>query len=320
MSKSGGKRLQGVLLVGTLLLVAVGSAGLGFVWNLDSTVNDNLTRVDGAFPAEAGRPKPLPAVRGQRPVTLLFLGSNSLPGAARATGISADTIMVVRVSRDRERVDVVSIPADAIVEIPGFGRDRISSATTRGGLALSVETVEKLLQTRIDHVGVLDLNGVVELTDAVGGVDVEITTPFTAGGMTYSAGTHHVDGEDAVKIVREQRSLPGGDLDRTRNQQAFVAALAAKLASTGTIGDPVKLRNVLAVGADSAVVDSELDPATLRSLAISLRQLRAGDVHFWTAPVESVQSQGSGPLTVSLASDGIATLQQTLAEDSFSDY
>lgn len=320
MNSEGQRSMHSALLVVVLLVVAAGSAGFGFVWNVDRTVNDHLTRVDGAFPAESGRPAASGEIGGRRPMTLLFLGSNALPDSARATGVSADTVMVIRLAADRQRVDVVSLPGDALVDIPGFGRDRLSSATTRGGMPLAVETVEQLLHVRMDHVGVLDLDGVAEVTDAVGGVDLTVERPFRAGAVDYAPGVHHLDGQAATAIVREQRSLPGRDLDRAQHQQAFVAALVDKLTSTGTIADPIEIREILAVAADNAAVDAELDPSTLRGLVISLRNLRAEDVHFWTAPVESVTSQGAGPLTVQLSEDGIGRLTVALRDDGFEAY
>lgn len=317
---SGRRRLRSVLLVVALLAIAVASVGVGVVWNLDRTVNDHLTRVDGAFPAEEGRPPPASAFGGRRPVTMLVLGARELPQRTTARGVRAETMMLVRVAADRQRVDVVSIPADAMVEIPGFGTDRISSAATRGGLPLAVETMEDLLAVRIDHVAVVDLDAVAEVTDALDGVDLRVDQPFRAGQVDYEVGVHHIDGAAAAAIVREQRSLPGRDLDRARNQQAFLAALISKASGSGVLADPRQLRSVLAVAADNAAVDSGLDPTSLRGLAISLRTLRPSDVHFWTAPLAAVHAQGRGPLTVELSEEGLADLRAVLIEDTFEGY
>ncbi len=301
-------------MVAMLLLVTLASSAVGYLWNLDRLVNDHLTRVQGAFPAEAGRPPAAPPdEQGRRPLTLLFLGSQRLPDTADSVGTSADTVMIVRVSAPRDRIDVVSVPADAMVPIPGFGTDRISAAMTRGGLPLSVRTVEQLLGVRIDHVAVLDLDGVKALTDAVGGVDVDIERPFSVGRHQFSAGVNHLDGDAALALVREQATLPGRDLDRARNQHEFLRGLVAEAISSGTLSDPALLQDLLGTAADNLAIDEQLSPAQLRSLALSLRRLEPADVHFATLPISSATGLNAGPLVVHLDPAGLSRLRHALA-------
>ncbi|MFV0460049.1 MAG: LCP family protein [Actinomycetales bacterium] len=319
MTAGGRHRLRSLLLVACLLLVTAASAGLGVIWNLDRTINDNVRRLDGLFPAESTRPPAaeLAPGTGATPVTVLFIGATTLPRASAASRFPADTVMVARISADRDRVDVVSLPADSMVPIPGFGVDRISAATTRGGVPLAVQTVEDLLETRIDHVVLADLDGVAEITDAVGGVEVTVTDPFSAGGRTYAAGTHTLDGAAALAFVREQASLPGRDLDRATHQQEYLSGLAARLTGSQLLAEPNRLIALLAVAADNVVVDADLSPRMLRSLAFSMRGLRADDVHLSTAAVAEVRVQGAGPLAVDLSEPGLEQLRTALAEDDF---
>ncbi len=307
-------RFSGPLMVATLLLVTLAATTVGYLWNLDRLVNDHLTRVQGAFPPEADRPVAAqPDEQGRRPLTVLFLGSQRLPDAADTPGTSADTVMVVRVSAARDRVDVVSVPADAMVPVPGYGTDRISAAMTRGGLPLSVRTVEQLIGVRVDHVAVLDLHGVKDLTDAVGGVDVDIERPFTVGRHQFSAGLNHLDGDAALALVREQATLPGRDLDRARNQHEFLRGLVAKVISGGTMSDPALLQDLLGTAADNLAIDEQLSPSQLRSLALSLRRLDPADVHFATLPISSATGLDSGPLVVHLDPAGLSRLRHALA-------
>lgn len=307
-------RVSGVLMVLTLVVLAVGASGVGYVWNLDKMFNDRLTRLSGAFPKEADRPPATVDGQGRTPVTILFLGSAKLPASARAGGTSADTVMVLRVSAARDRVDVLSIPADAMVPIPGVGRDRISAATTHGGLPLAISTVEDLLDTRIDHVAVLDLDGVKELTDAVDGVDVEVARPFSAGRYSFSAGINHIDGDRALALVREQRTLPGRDLDRADNQHRFLRGLAAKTISAGTLSDPGQLQTLLTTVSGNLAVDSEFDANELRTLALQLRSIGRDDLHLRTLAVHSVTGTPNGPLVVELDEVRLAQLRQALAD------
>lgn len=228
--------------------------------------------------------------------------------------------MVVRLAADRERVDVISFPSDAMVRIPGFGIDRISAATTRGGLPLAIQTVETLLDSRIDHVVVIDVHGVVDVTDAIGGVDVRVRQPFRAGTHSYTPGDHRLDGRQALAFVREQASLPGRDLDRNAHQREYLRGLTAELTGAGLIAEPTRLLGTLGAAADNVAIDAELTPATLRTLAFSLRSLPPTQVHTWSAPVESVRVHVTGPLTVHLSETGLERLRTALAADDFTAY
>jgi LCP family protein required for cell wall assembly len=185
---------------------------------------------------------------------------------------------------DRKHAYVVSIPRDSWVRIPGRGRAKINAAYAFGGPTLAIRTVEQVTGIRIDHFGVIDWNGFMSLTDALGGVTL----------TSEKEGRRHLNGEQALAFVGERYALPRGDLDRVQRQQAFLRAVVDKTLAEGALTHPLKLRRVLGSVTDTVSVDSGLSNNDLRRLALSLRTLRRDDLTFVTAPVaglDSVQGQ-----------------------------
>ena len=306
--------------VGGLVLLGVIAAG-GYLWKLDHTVERNLNRVEGAFPDESDRPAPAAASNGQAPLTVLLLGSDARPQGSAVTGQRSDAMMIVHVNGARDRVDVMSIPRDSWVDVPGHGKAKINSAYANGGFPLAVHTVEDLLGVRIDHVAAIDMNGFKDMTDALGGVDVKVVKPFTAfTGHRFTAGTHHVNGDEALAFVRERKHLGAGDLDRTANQQRYLQAVFTQALSRDTLTNPGQLSAFIDATTRHLTVDDQLTGKRLRGLAFESRGLRGGDVHFSTVPVAGVGTSGDGQSIVKLDQAGIHRLAEALQNDAMAAY
>jgi len=276
-----------------LLLVAGGCAGAVY-WTADHYAS-SVDRIPDAFPTvpESAQPKPVP----HSGMTFLLVGLDARSDVA-TTGADAkapawkvgasrsDTMMLLHISADRKSASVVSIARDTWVDIPGHGKAKINAAYSWGGPALMIETVQNLTNIRIDHIAVIDWNGFRSLTDAVGGVDITIPKTIEARGdaRQWDAGTHHMDGQEALLYVRERHGLPNGDLDRTKRQQNFLRALMKQTLSSGTLGSPSRLGGLLQNVGDVVSVDSKLSNTDLYDLGWSLRGLRADDVRFMNAP------------------------------------
>ncbi|WP_225992819.1 LCP family protein [Actinomadura rudentiformis] len=245
----------------------------------------NIQRLPDVFPEQrTSRPVPDP---GQN---WLLIGSDLRgdateekwrPGRARS-----DTIMVLHVPEGGHRAYVVSVPRDLWVEIPGWRHAKINVAFSRGGPALLTETVEELSGLRIDHVAVVDFAGFERMTDALGGVEIRLEQPIydPTNGWSWPAGVNHLDGESALRFVRERKGLSGSDLDRVRRQQLFLRAMAEKAASTGTLRNPFKLDAFLSAASESLAVDSGTEFDTLRALALRLARIGPGRITYLTMP------------------------------------
>lgn len=288
-------------LLGCVALLVVSAFG-AVAWA--GTLVPQVDRIEGAFAGLENRPA---AVTGPAAAALdvLVLGTDRRsdvpttgedaaaaawePGAQRS-----DSMMLVHVDADRRGVSVVSLPRDAWVEVPGHGPAKINAAYSYGGVPLAVETFETLTGVRVDHVAVVDGDGFAALTDAAGGVTVEVPETVTdrARDVTWEAGTHHLDGAAALDYVGQRYGLPRGDLDRARRQQAVLRTVLSDLLRTGMRSDPALLGDFVDTVLAHVSVDEEWSAASIAALAVSLRDLRSADIRFLVAPVASFGQEG----------------------------
>ncbi|RKE19366.1 LCP family protein [Streptomyces sp. TLI_171] len=319
------------LLLWTLavLLVLVGGGFGGLVWTAEHYAS-SVDRIPNAFPTVPASEQPAAVphsgqtfllvgldARSDRPTT----GQDAKAPAWKAGAQRSDTMMLMHISADRKSVSLVSVPRDTWVPVPGHGSAKINAAYSWGGPALMVQTVQDLTKIKIDHVAVIDWNGFRALTDAVGGVDITIPRTIEAKGdaREWLAGTHHMDGAEALLYVRERHGLPNGDLDRTKRQQNFLRSLMLQTMNSGTLSSPSRLTGLLGTIGDVASVDDRLSNTDLYDLAWSLRGVRPDGVHFMNAPFggfDTIDGQA-----VVLMDDGAArVLWEAMRTDRMDDY
>ena len=145
--------------------------------------------------------------------------------------------------------------------------------------------MEKLTGLRIDHLAVIDWQGFRQLTDALGGVTLDVATDEGSVEKT-------MNGEQALTYVRERYHLPGGDFDRIKRQQHFLRALMQQTLARDTLSNPVKLTRALDAVTKNLTVDEEFTSGEMRNLALSARNLRSQGVSFLTAPIRGTGREG----------------------------
>ncbi len=292
-----GRRALIVVSAASLLLLLVTACG---AWWLTDRYAGNVDRIGDVFAdiPENSRPAPAsPTVEGVDgdPVTFLLMGSDSRAGTpeGHAPGARSDAIMIVRIAADRQHAQLISIPRDSWVDIPGYGMNKINASYAFGGPPLLIQTVEQLTGVRIDHFAAIDFDGLAEVTDALGGVEVVVAETTTNGGHTFEAGPNQLTGEDVRWYLGQRYGLPGGDFDRVKRQQQFLKAVMGKLISSETFGDLGRLDASLRAVGDSVAVDNGFGNAAMLSLAYSLRNLEQDQVDFFTAPVQGTGMEGA---------------------------
>ncbi len=273
-----------------LLLLAGGA------WYLTHRYVGGLERLDGVFAGmdEARRPAPPSGAAGTA-LTFLVVGSDTradVPEGERPDGRS-DVMMLVRVAADRERAQVISLPRDSWVSVPGVGMTKLNAAYAYGGPTLLVQAVEDLTGVRVDHYAAIDFQGFVEMTDSLGGVDVQVAETTSNGPYTYEAGLNHLDGEEALYYVRQRYGLPGGDFDRVKRQQQYLRSVFGALSEQNILTDMGNLDGFMDALTGAISVDEQLSDADLLTLAYDLRSLRPDALTFLTAPIAGTGREGA---------------------------
>src|SRR3954452_14936354 len=178
-------------LIALLVLVLLAAAGIVLVaQHLGSQV--------GRYPAVFAPIDPSTRPADAAGQTFLLMGTDSR-SPEPTTGTDAapdavfgsqrsDVIMVATIAQDGRSASVVSIPRDSWVDIPGHGKNKINAAYAFGGPPLLIETVEQLTRVHIDHFAVIDFAGFAQMTDAVGGIDVNVGSQSERDGVVIPAG------------------------------------------------------------------------------------------------------------------------------------
>lgn len=280
----------GLLFMSVLSILVLLASGTS--WAITGWMSGHLNRFD-VFGGLSDEDRPENETGG---LTFLVIGSDSRERAGRedqndlsvgsVEGQRSDSIMLVRLNHERDRVTVVGIPRDLWVDIPGEGEDKINSAYAHGGPQLSVRTVESLTGVRIDHYVEVDFTGFVDVVDALGGVEVCLPEAIDdpKAHLNMAAGTHEVDGTEALAFSRT-RATAGGDLDRIDRQQQVLSAMLDKALSNETLSDPNKLTAFLDSSLSSVTVDEGLDTSTINQFAYQMRDMDLNAVTFTQVPI-----------------------------------
>lgn len=299
-----------LLAVFAVLLLAAGV----FAWSIWSSF-DKATKIDDAFPA-GDRPA---AVEGAQ--TILLLGSDSR-GSDDGDDLSgrSDSMMVVHIPADHATISVMSVMRDNWVEIPGHGEGKINSALNLGGLPLVVQTVEGMIDARVDHVAIIDFEGFAGMADALGGVTVDNPREFTAvSGEHFDEGEITLRGEDALAFVRERKAFATGDYARAANQQLFLKGLLSETLSAETLLNPFRMSELVGETSPFLSVDSGVDAWYLLSTIWQARDIRSGDVHFFTSPTLGTGWRG-GQSVVLPDWDEIDLVRQAIKDGTLAEY
>ncbi|MBT3153297.1 LCP family protein [Streptomyces sp. CHD11] len=230
----------------------------------------------------------------------LIVGSDSREGLSdedkkklrtgSAEGKRTDSVMILHTGDNGPTL--ISLPRDSNVEIPSFkgsesgktypgtGRQvKLNAAYAEDGPELLVRTVEFNTGLHIDHYVEIGFAGFANIVDAVGGVEMDIPRDIkdTKSGADFRKGKQTLNGEEALAFVRTRYALPGSDLDRTKNQQKFLSALAGQVATPGTVLNPFKLYPTMGAGLDSLIVDEDMGLFDLADMFWSMKGVTGGE-------------------------------------------
>ncbi|MFP3715035.1 LCP family protein [Puerhibacterium sp. TATVAM-FAB25] len=318
---SGTRRALAVL--GVLALVLVGG-GAGAAWWFKSQLEGNIGSVGDPFAQIDESARPQVAPEDDEAVNFLVLGSDSRISAGDPTQWKAgaqrtDAIMLVHLAGDRQSAQIISIPRDSWVPIPGHGEAKINAAFSYGGPALMIETVEQLTGVRINHFAVTDFESFVKMTDALGGVQITIPEDISDGGdVAFTAGTHVLNGEEALAYARQRHGLSNGDFGRVQRQQNWMRAIMSKVNNNRS--NITMMTGFLRTVSQSVATDDQLNLSTMTDLFMGAREIGTNDVTFLTAPYSGTGRSNDGQSIVVLDRARFDPLMAAIADDEAATY
>ena len=277
-------------------LVSAGSVAGYAVWDIANSAKPGVKLVGET----EGPPPNIGAIEGG--VNFLLAGSDSGEGDAqygkRGEHLN-DVTILLHISQDHTNATVVSFPRDLFVRLPSCPREdgkgtygswttKINESLTYGGLACTVLTVSELTGLDIPFAAKIEFNGVIEMANAIGGVEVCVASAIHDRqiGFDLPAGQRTLSGWSALQFLRSRYGVgDGSDLSRISNQQVFLSALVRKVKSSETLTDPLKVYGL----AKAAVGNMELSHSlqnvnTIMAIALALKDIQPENIQFVQYP------------------------------------
>lgn len=249
---------------------------------------------------------------------------------ATAAGGRSDTMLLVHISKSRDRVILVSLPRDSLVTLPEHvssanknkivpeSQAKLNAAFAFGGAPLLIRTIEANTNLKIDHYVEISFAGFAGMVDALGGVEVctKVDIDDPKSHLVLAAGTHTLGGIEALKYVRTRDFDGRGDIGRMQRQQQFMSSVLRKATSSGVLLNPIKLVNFINASLASVTLDSQLNSNDLLELGKQMRNLASGNVRTLTVPLATANGRVPGVGSVVIWDDVLASdLWQRLRDD-----
>lgn len=255
---------------------------LGIIWgvytwnNAKQTVNKKMYQEVDTIDQTLSKKK----IKERKQLNILIMGIDSKSGS---TGRS-DSLMVMTLKPETNSMQLISIPRDTRTLIVGKGfDDKINHAYAFGGEAMSIATVENFLDIEIDYHVSLNMTGLEQLIDELGGITVTNELEWTDSSYTFNKGPVDLDGQKALAYVRMRKADPAGDFGRSKRQRQVVEAIVKKGAHVASVN---KINSTIDIMGDN--MGTSLDFEDMRSLLSGYTGTRHD--------VESYQVQGSGKM------------------------
>ncbi|MFM5951317.1 MAG: LCP family protein [Micrococcales bacterium] len=288
-------RLTAALLGATLAVVGVTAFSLN---NQIKSHGIQLVDANG----QAIKPPTTEDLKGA--INILLVGSDTRQGQSGVFGhdrsVLANVIILVHISQDRKNVVAMSFPRDLMVPWPSCpdpkggspylaqAMGQINATIANGGPGCTLLTVEKLTGLKIPYLAMVNFQGVIDMSDAIGGVEVclsrPLKDPYTF--LNLPKGKNVLQGMKALQFLRTRHGVgDGSDLGRISNQQVFLTSLMRKIKNGGVLTNPIQLYSLANAAARNMTLSSSLsDVGTMVSIASSLKNVDLDKITFIQVP------------------------------------
>ncbi|MFT4210889.1 MAG: LCP family protein [Microbacterium sp.] len=295
-----------IVAVAVAVVVVAGMGVVGYnTWSLLSTLSSNAVELEGQTAAPPG----VGAIEGS--FNILLVGTDACEEAyaqyfpGRCSGSEAseelnDVNILIHVSDNPRRVTAISLPRDLMIAIPSctsesgstssaMSKQMLNTAYSYGGLSCVAKTVSQLTGENIDYAAKLTWGGVIEITNAIGGVEVCVENGIydeSNTGLSLDPGTYTLQGVEALEFLRTRHGVgDGSDLARISNQQQYMSSLVRKIVSEGTLSNVATLYSLATTIVENVTLSTSLsNPLTLVQLALTLKGVSYDDIVFVQYP------------------------------------
>lgn len=249
-----------------VLLVAVIGVG-AYLAKAYYDVGNTASKIYNKVSIDNKREEEVDVAEATHPISFLLLGVDT--GTAEETRTEqgrSDTVMVCTINPNTRTTTLLSIPRDTYASIIGYEDshdyegdyyDKINHAYAFGGTEMSINSVQNFLDIPIDYYVEVNFDGLVDVVDAIGGI--EITSPLTFdfyGPQFIEGETRVFTGYEALQFSRMRKQDPEGDLGRQRRQQMVIKAILDKVLSMGSL---VNYKDLLKSVEDNVQTNVSLD-------------------------------------------------------------
>ena len=273
----GTKKLGRRILIAFFLLL-ISAIGI-YSYSLYKSVTKTVDTMHEPISREKSEKRVTPiTLEKEEPFSILMLGVDERDGDIGRS----DTMVVLTVNPNLSSIKMLSIPRDTRTKIIGKGiQDKINHAYAFGGVEMSMDTVENLLDIPLDYYLQVNMEGFLEIVDAVGGVTVQNDFSFKYGGYEFPVGKIELDGKKALAFSRMRYEDPRGDFGRQQRQREIIRAVIRKGARLSSLRNYDEILTALGSNVKTNLTFSEM-------YDIQSKYKNAGKL------IEEIELKGSG--------------------------
>ena len=257
---SKGKKIFAIIF-GIILVLFLAVVGMGakLYWDVSKSMDKTYETVERSKKSQVN-------LNNKEPFSVLLLGIDTGDDGRVEQGRSDTTIVATVNPRDKQTT-LVSLARDTYVDIPGQGKqDKLNHAYAFGGASLAMDTVENYLNIPINHYVSINMAGLKELVNAVGGIEVNNNLTFSQDGYDFTTGKISLDGEQALSYSRMRYEDPNGDYGRQERQRKVIEGIVQKVLSLNSVSN---YQEILTAVSDNMKTDLSFDD--MKKIALDYR-------------------------------------------------
>ncbi|EPA8313641.1 LCP family protein [Enterococcus faecalis] len=257
---SKGKKIFAIIF-GIILVLFLAVVGMGakLYWDVSKSMDKTYETVERSKKSQVN-------LNNKEPFSVLLLGIDTGDDGRVEQGRSDTTIVATVNPRDKQTT-LVSLARDTYVDIPDQGKqDKLNHAYAFGGASLAMDTVENYLNIPINHYVSINMAGLKELVNAVGGIEVNNNLTFSQDGYDFTIGKISLDGEQALSYSRMRYEDPNGDYGRQERQRKVIEGIVQKVLSLNSVSN---YQEILTAVSDNMKTDLSFDD--MKKIALDYR-------------------------------------------------